>query len=447
MTRFATALERPARKILPRSLLGRSLLIILVPLLVVQAVALLIFYGSHLNLISRRLSGAVAGEIAQTISLLHSTNDAADRTWILSTALRDFELRMHVLPGAHLRQASAVNILGPMDDDLAIALQQRVGLPFTMDWESDSLSVLIDVQLPDAVLHVEAPRKRLYTSMIYVYVLWLGGSSILLFSIAALFMRNQVRAIRRLAEAAENFGLGRDTGAIRPEGAIEVRKAATAFNRMQERIRRFLTQRTEMLAGVSHDLRTPLTRLRLALAMLPAEGPLAVDAVEMTADVEEMERMISGYLAFARGEQAEQAQEIEICTVLEEVAAGARRAGAQVNVDTAEPLTLHLRPDAMRRAITNLVDNARRHAGRIGLSALAVGRSVLVMVDDDGPGIEADRRESVFRPFESGASGGTGLGLTIARDIVRAHGGDITLEESPMGGLRARVRLPLPASA
>jgi two-component system osmolarity sensor histidine kinase EnvZ len=186
-----------------------------------------------------------------------------------------------------------------------------------------------------------------------------------------------------------------------------------------------------------------LTRLRLALAMLPAEGALAVDAAEMTADVEEMERMIGGYLAFARGEQAEQAQEIEIACVLEEVAAGARRTGAHVAVES-EALTLHLRPDAMRRAITNLVDNARRHAERIGLSALAVNRSVLVMVDDDGPGIPAERRESVFRPFESGPDGGTGLGLTIARDIVRAHGGDITLEDSPMGGLRARVRLPMP---
>jgi len=402
---------------------------------------LLIFYGSHLNLISRRLSGAVAGEIAQTISLLHSTNDPTDRAWILGTSLRDFELRMQLNPGAHLVPGTRINILGPMDDDLAIAMRERVNLPFAMDWTHDPTSVLIDVQLPDAVLHVEAPRKRLYTSMIYVYVLWLGGSSILLFSIAALFMRNQVRAIRRLAEAAENFGLGRDTGAIRPEGAIEVRKAATAFNRMQERIRRFLTQRTEMLAGVSHDLRTPLTRLRLALAMLP--GALAADAADMTADVEEMERMISAYLAFARGEQAEQAQTVDMSAVLEEVAAGARRAGAVVEVDAQESLTVHLRQDAMRRALTNLVDNARRHAGRIGLSALAVGRSVLVMVDDDGPGIPGDRRESVFRPFESGATGGTGLGLTIARDIVRAHGGDITLEESPMGGLRARVRLPV----
>ncbi len=445
MARFATALEKPARKLLPRSLLGRSLLIILVPLLVVQAVALLIFYGSHLNLISRRLSGAVAGEIAQSISLLQSTNDSADHAWILATAQRDFELRMRVQPGARLPPDHRINILGPMDDDLAIAMRELVGLPFRMDWENDPTSVLIDVQLPDAVLHVEAPRKRLYTSMIYVYVLWLGGSSILLFSIAALFMRNQVRAIRRLAEAAENFGLGRDTGAIRPEGATEVRKAATAFNRMQERIRRFLTQRTEMLAGVSHDLRTPLTRLRLALAMLPGDAALAVEAAEMTADVEEMERMISGYLAFARGEIAEQAQEIEIFALLEEVAAGARRAGAEIAVESADPLTLFLRPDAIRRAVTNLVDNARRHAQHIGLSALEAGRTVLLMVDDDGPGIEAERRESVFRPFESGATGGTGLGLTIARDIVRAHGGDITLEESPMGGLRARVRLPLPA--
>jgi two-component system osmolarity sensor histidine kinase EnvZ len=443
MTRFSATWERPARKILPRSLLGRSLLIMLVPLVVVQAVALLIFYGSHLDLISRRLTGAVAGEIAHTVRLLESTDEPADQAWILRTSLQDFELKMRIEPGAHLARASRVNILGPMDDDLAIAMRERVRLPFTMDWTHDPFYVLIDVQLPHAVLHVGAPRKRLYTSMIYVYVLWLGGSSILLFGIAAMFMRNQVRAIRRLAAAAENFGLGRDTGAIRPEGATEVRKAATAFNRMQERIRRFLTQRTEMLAGVSHDLRTPLTRLRLALAMLPGDGRLATEAAEMTADVEEMERMITGYLAFARGEQAEQAQPTNLPDILQDVAANARRAGADIRVDAAESITLPLRPDAIRRALTNLVDNARRHATRITLATAAQERSVLVMVDDDGPGIPPDRRESVFRPFETDAAGGTGLGLTIARDIVRAHGGDITLEESAMGGLRARMRLPM----
>jgi two-component system osmolarity sensor histidine kinase EnvZ len=443
VTRFATAWERPARKVLPRSLLGRSLLIILVPLVAVQAVALMLFYGSHLDLISRRLAGAVAGEIAQTVTLLDATSDTADRAWLLRNAERDFDMRLTLVAGDHLATSRRVNVLGPMDDDLALALRERVGLPFTMDWTSDTQSVLIGVQMPDGVLRVEAPRKRLYTSMIYLFVIWVAGSSILLFSIAALFMRNQVRAIRRLAVAAEAFGLGRDTGAIRPEGAVEVRQAATAFNRMQERIRRFLAQRTEMLAGVSHDLRTPLTRLRLALAMLPGTGPYAIDAAEMTADLEEMERMIGGYLAFARGEQAEQAQEIDLSTVLEEVAAGARRAGAVVRVDAPPGMVVHLRPDAARRAITNLVDNARRHAARVQLGASQTERAVLVTVDDDGPGIPQDRRESVFRPFESDSTGGTGLGLTIARDIVRAHGGDIVLEDSPLGGLRARIRLPV----
>jgi two-component system, OmpR family, osmolarity sensor histidine kinase EnvZ len=288
-----------------------------------------------------------------------------------------------------------------------------------------------------------APRKRLYTGTIFLFVGWLAGTALLLFGIAALFMRIQVRAIRRLASAAEAIGLGRDVPSIRPEGATEVRQAAVAFNRMQERIRRFLAQRTEMLAGVSHDLRTPLTRLRLTLAMLPGHPDMQQDVAEMTADVEEMERMVTGYLAFARGEGAEQAQHVNLSAVLEDVAAGARRAGADVNLDVPPALSLPLRVDAMRRAITNLVDNARRHAGRIALAAEQGERTISVTVDDDGPGIPASRRESVFRPFESDTTGGTGLGLTIARDIVRAHGGDIVLEESPLGGLRARVRLPV----
>jgi two-component system osmolarity sensor histidine kinase EnvZ len=434
--------ERPVRKILPRSLLGRSLLIILVPLIAVQAVALLIFYGSHLDLISRRLSGAVAGEIAQTIQLLHNS-DAQQQAWLLRMAQRDFDMQMRIDPARRLDERRRVNILGPMDDELAVAMRQRVALPFTMDWSSDPQSVLIDIRIPEGVLHVEAPRKRLYTSMIYVYVLWLGGSSVLLFSIAALFMRNQVRAIRRLAAAAEAFGLGRDTGPIRPEGAVEVRRAAAAFNRMQERIRRFLSQRTEMLAGVSHDLRTPLTRLRLALAMVPQDDPCAADVADMIADVQDMERMITGYLAFARGEQAEQARPVNFCELLEEVAASARRAGASIEVQAPAALLVHVRRDAVRRALTNLVDNARRHAHAIALAVQPLERSLLVLVDDDGPGIPLDRRESVFRPFESDSQGGTGLGLTIARDIARAHGGDITLEDSPLGGLRARLRLPL----
>ncbi|MBN8871567.1 MAG: HAMP domain-containing protein, partial [Rhodospirillales bacterium] len=429
--------HRLVKRVLPRSLLWRNLLMILIPLVLSQAVALQIFYGSHLDVVSRRLSGGIAGEIEFTLELMQRYPGHDNTVWILNTARQLFTLEMRIEPGRRLEIKPSINILGPMDDDLALALEEKVRLPFTMDWTSDPRSVFIRLQVPEGVLVIEAPRKRLYTGTIYLFVAWLVGTAALLFLIAALFMRNQVRAVRRLARAAEAFGMGRDIGPIHPEGAIEVRQAAVAFNRMQERIRRFLAQRTEMLAGVSHDLRTPLTRLRLALAMLPQTPDIAQDLAEMTADVEEMDRMVEGYLAFARGEGAEQAEPTNLCGVLEEVAASARRAGAEVLLSVPPALVLPLRADAIRRAVTNLVDNARRHAHRVIVGACDKGRSVEVTVDDDGPGIPPERRESVFRPFESDAAGGTGLGLTIARDIVRAHGGDILLEESPIGGLRA----------
>ncbi len=462
--------SRVVKKVLPRSLFGRSLLIVLIPLVIVQAVALQIFYGSHLNLVSRRFAFAIAGEIATTVDLLGRYPTAADRAWTLANAWDQYELNVHILPPADLPPDRRVAFFRGYDDDLAAALRERIRRPFTTDWETDPQAVLVRVALPDGMLDIQVPRKRLYTGTVYLFVLWLVGSALLLFGIAALFLRNQVRGIRRLAAAAEAFGLGRDIGAIKPEGAIEVRQAATAFNRMQDRIRRFLHQRTEMLAGVSHDLRTPLTRLRLALAMLPAEGAIRQDVADMTEDVDEMERMIGGYLAFARGEGAEQAVPTDLGALLRDIASRARRAGRHVALDIGQPITLALRPDSLRRALTNLVDNASRHAAHVRLAArqsdmrltagpsdvrlaagpsdvrLAAGPSgggtVEITVDDDGPGIPPERRETVFRPYATGAAGGTGLGLAIARDIVRAHGGEITLETSAMGGLRARVQLP-----
>jgi two-component system osmolarity sensor histidine kinase EnvZ len=432
--------SRIVKKVLPRSLFGRSLLIMSVPLILVLAVALQIFYGSHLNLVSRRFSSAVAGEIGMIADGFARFPDAADRAWLLRKAYAELNLMIRFRPAAILPAADAV----PGDDELAGALRMLVGRPFLVDPGYDEQSVRIRVQLPDGVLDVQAPRKRLYTSSPFLFLFWVVGIALLLFGIAALFMRNQVRAIRRLAAAAEAFGMGRDIGPIKPEGAAEVRQAATAYNRMQERIRRFLTQRTEMLAGVSHDLRTPLTRLRLALAMLPASEATRDDLAEMSADVEEMEQLIGSYLAFARGEGTEQARPTDLAGVLEDVAARARRAGAEVTLAAPEGLVLPLRADAVRRALTNLVDNARRHARRVTLAATRLGeRGVQVTIDDDGPGIPASEREDMFKPFAHGAAGGTGLGLTIARDIVRAHGGEIVLEDSPLGGLRARVRLPV----
>jgi two-component system osmolarity sensor histidine kinase EnvZ len=293
----------------------------------------------------------------------------------------------------------------------------------------------------DGVLSIEVPRKHLYVGTLYIFLVWLIGTAIILSVISALFLRTQVRGIRRLAVAARRTSMA-PSGRIGPVSRpMPKDSAATAFNRMQDRLRRFLIQRTTMLAGVSHDLRTPLTRLRLTLAMLPKIP--AADLAEMTSDIEEMEKLIGIYLAFARGEGNEGAAPTDLSILLEELASAARRAGAQISCSLPEALFVTLRPEAMRRAIANLLDNARRHATNIMLSALQpTERTVRIVIDDDGPGIPAAQRDILFRPFESSAPGGTGLGLAIARDIVGAHGGNIILADSPMGGLRAIIELP-----
>ena len=409
---------RPLKRYLPQSLLGRSLLIMLVPLVVVQLVALQIFYGSDQVIVSRRLATAIAGEIAITAEQFQRYPSAEDRAWAMRMASLHQQLQMHFRPAATLDPASE-HRMWAFSGSLSAAMREMVARPFVADWRSVPDEVVIQVQLPDGVLDTLAPRKRLYINTVYLFVIWLVGSAVLLFSVAAMFMSNQVRALRRLAAGAEAFGMGRDHGSIKPEGASEIRQAATAFNRMQERVRRFLGQRTAMLAGVSHDLRTPLTRLRLALALLGTRPELAEDVADMEADIAEMDRMIEGYLAFARGEGSEKAQPTEELVVL-------------------------LRQDAMRRAITNLVGNASRHARHVFLTLRRPDpRRLEILVDDDGPGIPVDQRETVFRAFASGKKGGTGLGLTIARDIVHAHGGEILLEDSPQGGLRARIVLPI----
>jgi two-component system osmolarity sensor histidine kinase EnvZ len=446
---------RPAatlKRLLPRSLLGRSVLIIVVPLILLQAVALQIFYGTHWEVVSRRLASAVAGEIALAIELLRRHPEADEQEWLAQQMLGRTGLAMRFAAGEILPTDPPDVIEGPTETELRAALAERVRLPFRIDWSGRTdREVQIRIQLAEGVLHVEAPAKRLFTGTVTVFVLWLIGSALILFAIAAVFMRNQVKPVRRLALAADAFGKGRDVGPIKPEGADEVRQAAAAFNQMQARLRRFLAQRTEMLAGVSHDLRTPLTRMRLALTMLGARNPAEAEEIAAIGeDIAEMERMIEGYLAFARGEGAEQAQPTDLAALLAEMAEKARAAGAQVSLQAPASLVLPLRADAMRRCLGNLLDNARRHARHVWLAAERVvrggGEAVLITVDDDGPGIPAEQREEAFRPFVrlDGQRGGshTGLGLTIARDIVRAHGGEIALEDSPRGGLRARIRLP-----
>jgi two-component system osmolarity sensor histidine kinase EnvZ len=433
------------KAVLPRSLFGRAVMIIVTPLMLLQVVATWVFYEDHWDTVSRRLAYSVGGDVAAVIELMKLAQEPEDYARIFDIARDKMDLRIDFVPGDMLPNEPVVVRETLVDRLLANALNARVNRPFLIDSRSLKNFIEIHVQLPEGVLRVVVRRTRLFSSTTYVFILWMVGTSMALFGIATLFMRAQMRPIRRLASAANAFGKGRNVPDFKPEGAEEVRQAGAAFNLMRARIQRQIQQRTEMLAGVSHDLRTPLTRMKLELAMLPESNEVA----ELKADVAEMEKMVEGYLAFARGEGTEQPELTDLAQLLREVVSSAARAGTAIELEVEGPMPVSIRPDAFRRCLNNLIANAQRHARRIAVTAEYVGAAIEIAVDDDGPGIPEAMREEVFRPFfrldssRNPETGGIGLGLTIARDVMLSHGGDITLGRSPLGGLRALLRLPV----
>ena len=429
---------------LPKSLLGRSVLIIVTPLILLQVISATIFFENHWSKVGRRLALGVAGEIALVVEGMRRAPDAASRDALFRQAHISLQLDLSYQPDAVLpdTQKHGETILVRQ---LTGAMGEAVNKPHRIDAASRDRFVEIDVQLAEGVLSVTVPRKRLFSTTTYVFVLWMAGTSMLLFAVAMVFMRNQVRPIRRLARAANDFGMGRDTPKFKPEGATEVRRAAGAFIAMRNRIKRQIQQRTDMLAGVSHDLRTPLTRMKLQLEMMG--GADGVD--DLKTDIADMEHMLEEYLAFARGEGGETAIEYSISDLLLEIANQARRKGAAIDLHSEGDIRAPIKQNALKRALTNLVENSIRHGNYIAIRSGLRGETVEIVIDDDGPGIPEDKRDEVFKPFfrldksRNPVTGGVGLGMTIARDVIRGHGGEITLEDSPGGGLRVRVSLPI----
>ena len=437
------------KRILPRSLFGRLVLIILLPLILLQVISTWVFYDRHYETVTRRLAQGLSGDIAAVIQMMIRNPGSVDRLQTFRLAERVMLLKLTFEEGTRLEAMTRTESFGifasVLDRQLARALREIVDRPFLIDTDLLEKEVRIDVQLADGVLRVLAPRKRLFSSTTYIFIMWMVGSSIVLFVVALLFMRNQVKSIRRLAQAADSFGKGRDVADFKPEGATEVRQVAGAFIQMRDRIKRQIRQRTEILAGVSHDLRTPLTRMKLQLAML-APSP---ETASLESDVAAMERMVEGYLAFARGESAEQPEPTEVSGLLREVVVQMRRDGGIVDLHVEQAMTVPLRREPMRRCLSNLIANAQRYGEHVSVRAGPRDKVIEITIDDDGPGIPPDKRREVFRPFfrleqsRNPETGGVGLGLTIARDVVRNHGGDIVLEDAPGGGLRARIWLPV----
>ncbi|WMS43679.1 ATP-binding protein [Acuticoccus sp. MNP-M23] len=432
-------LERWLRRRLPRRLFARSLLIIILPMLILQSVVAFVFLDRHWENMTTRLSVATATEIAALVDILETAPDERGAELVAVAGARLFT-EVTLLETDHLPLPGPKPFFSLLDRTLSRLISVEVNRPFWIDTLGSSRFVEVQVKTHAGILRIVTRRSHTYASDAHITLVWMAGTSLVLIAVAILFLKGQVRPIQELAAAAERFGQGRPIGPLRPHGAIEVRQAGWAFLEMRQRIERQIEQRTQMLAGVSHDLRTMLTRFRLELAVLP-EGE---DVDALTEDVDQMQAMLEDYLTFARTDVDEPVADVSI----EPLIASAVRGFDNVRVVVPQDIAAHIRPNATLRLVANLVSNAVAYAPNVEVGATSDGNRLFITVDDDGPGMPPDEYEAAFRPFyrldnaRNQDRGGTGLGLTIARDIALRQGGNVTLSKSPLGGLRARVRLP-----
>ncbi|CAA2138113.1 ATP-binding protein [Hyphomicrobium sp. ghe19] len=444
---YVVGLLNIGAEMLPKGLYARALLIIITPIVVLEGVIAFAFMERHWQAVTRRLSEATARDIAALIEVYEDLPKSDGPQKIIDLARDRLNLAMEVLPNGDLPPPGPKPFFRLLDRALSNELRKHVQLPFWINTVGDQ-NVEIRVKLDDAILRFVATRSQTYASNSHIFLLWMVGSSVILLTVAILFLRNQIRPILRLADAADAFGKGRGIpDDFRPRGAREVRQAALAFLQMRDRIKQHVEQRTTMLAGVSHDLRTVLTRFKLELALLD-DTP---ETRALSSDVDEMQHMLEDYLAFAKGDGGEEAKPTNLKELLEEIVDDASIYACNIDLKIRKSkgdIILPLKRQALKRAIMNLVTNAARFGDRIIIRVAPEGRWVRIEVDDDGPGIPEEERENVFRPFyrldhaRNQDEGNSGLGLVIARDIAKSHGGEVALGESSMGGLRAIISLP-----
>ncbi len=431
---------------LPKRLYARSLIIVIAPMILLQSVVTLVFMERHWQMVTQRLSMAVVRDIASIIDLIETDPQVeADPSNLVRIAEERMELKIQILPPGPFPAQGPRPFFSILDQSLSSEIRDQIDRPFWIDTVGDSKIVELRIRLKDEVLRVFVRRNQAYASNSHIFIVWMVGTSLVLLMIAIPFLRNQIKPISQLAEAAESFGKGRPMPpAFKPRGAEEVRRAGFAFIQMRDRIERQIEQRTAMLSGVSHDLRTILTRFKLQLA-LSGSRPGSED---LNQDVNDMQAMLEGYLAFARGESLEDAGQFDVQAYLDKMAEEAKLRKRAFTASLTGVKDIHVRPNAFGRLLANLIGNAFRYAKTVKVTGTHARGTLRLVIDDDGPGVPADKREEVFKPFvrldsaRNLDASGTGLGLSIARDIARSHGGDIKLEDSPLGGLRVVLRVP-----
>jgi two-component system osmolarity sensor histidine kinase EnvZ len=447
---WAAALRRFS--FFPRSLYGRTLLILVLPVILLQFTVGFIFYGSHWNNVTNTVAVSIAGKIHRLIDTIQAAPERLPQ--VISEAKRYDNLNVSFKAGEFLRQdtPSHKNIFtsGFRDtiliDNLHQALSKRLKRPFQISFANDN-NLSISVQFAQGLFTCLVPPQQLLGSTVYIFLLWMIGASLLLFSAAALFLLYQIRPIKQVAEAVDLFGRGVEHIALPHEGALEIKRVAQAFDNMKRRIQSQLRQRSDMLMAVSHDLRTPLTRIRLETAMIH-QNLSSAPIKAITNDIKDMERMIESYLTFAKGEGEEHSVPHDICLLTQEVVTPWQRRGLNIDLHHEKKLIAWIKPLAMKRCLDNIVGNAVKYAQSVRINVGKRGDLLIITVDDNGPGIPKKERTAVFRPFyrtdaARTDSSGTGLGLSIALDITTAHGGTINIEDSPLGGTRIIIALPL----
>ncbi len=442
------ALQYLKLKIFPQTLFFRTMLLIFIPLILVQVVSVVAFFNGNWEKVGRRLSDNLSNNVAfavETISkneyMLPEITDLYKQNYGIKVELITGDEQLKVKANTHYDKEYKI-VTGFLEKSLHRKFPNSITSVYLANDKDD---VIILIEAPEGLYRFTTSTKSIFSTSIFGFVAWMVGTSLLLFVVATLFLRIQVRSIATLAQVAEDFGKGINTP-FKPYGSSEVRKAGIAFIKMKERIQKQISERTQMLAGVSHDLRTPLTRMRLQLAMLP-ESP---DNKEFIDDIGEMEKMLDGYLAFVSGEGGEKNTFIDMNELILSIINKFRNTKAMIRYSTNDQVSaIQGREQALKRAITNIISNAFTYGKNIAVALESNNNKMEITVDDDGPGIPADKREDVFKAFyrldesRNKETGGVGLGLSIARDIITSHGGKIELSDSELGGLRVLISIPL----
>ena len=439
-------------KIFPQTLFFRTMLLIFIPLIVVQVVSIVAFFDGSWGRVGKRLSSNLTANMAFDMQLSERSPQNMAEIQKLSQDIFDLSFTYYPNEDKHdviinARRSNKM-VTGFLEDSLKREFPDAIT---TIYMEKDSPNLIVFVDTADGLYEFSTPSKNIFSTSIFGFVAWMVGTSMLLFLVAVLFLRIQVRSIADMAQAAEDFGKGIDNKKFKPYGSSEVRKAGIAFIKMKERIQRQISERTQMLAGVSHDLRTPLTRMKLQLAMLPDDKKVqGLDKEEFLQDVSEMEKMLNGYLSFVSGEGGEQASFVDMNEMILSILNKFRNSQALIRYTTNDQVSaIQGREQALKRAVTNVIGNAFNYGSTVAVTLESNNNKLEIMVDDDGPGIPPDKREDVFKAFyriedsRNKETGGIGLGLSIAKDVVTSHGGKIELTDSPIGGLRVLISIPL----